>query len=510
MAPRTKKPEPAPELSPVPNQAAVIVDLRHDQIVPDPDNARRKFDEGELAKLADTIFVHGILQKPVVRAGTPRADGDPVHELLMGERRWRAWGLLIADGRWPADHTEPCPVSQAEASLQLEAGLIENLQRVDLDHMERGEGFELLATRHGRTNKQIAEAIGYTPEYVQQHRRLTQLDDETKERVREGKLSLHDALNTLKRNAEAAKKAEAFRDREVRLALAEFTHAVAKVTRGGWFTYNWIRVQADAEEDRGYQALAKVGVIQIRQDWQTREHQAAFTYANQPDVLAVQTVMREANRDEALHTLRTEILGEEAAIALDGRYACGWLEGPFALSEEDQAYIDEQDRLKSEREAAAKAEKERTAEANKGLQAIARDVRKTVQTPVAPQAIETIEAAGVKLPLSVKDDNIVDALGRKITGYDYGYSDKPKIADKTLALKALVLAANAAFGFRKTPDPTGDADAGSAAGAEAEAEEGAASASPNPTGPLAPMLTDEFAEQLRQVSDEEEAEHVDA
>src|SRR5262249_7830052 len=123
---------------------------------------------------------------------------DGRHPLTMGERRWRAWGLLIEQGRWTKDHTEPCWIDQAvDDGMRAEGSLIENLQREDLNHMEVGEAFEVLAAKYGRANREIAERVGCTAEYVQQHRRLTKLDPEDQEGVRTGRWSMHDALRIL-------------------------------------------------------------------------------------------------------------------------------------------------------------------------------------------------------------------------------------------------------------------------------------------------------------------------
>jgi ParB/RepB/Spo0J family partition protein len=172
---------------------AGYANLRWDQIVPDPANARDSFDRAELEGLADSIFEHGLQSKPQVRQ--PDASGQ--YQLLFGERRWRAWDLLILDGRWSADHTERLQVvAVTDEARAIEAGLIENEQRVDLNHIQRGRGYDRLADL-GRSNEEIAALAGRSVTYVQQHRRLLRLDDDTQRWVASGQLTLHDALKLI-------------------------------------------------------------------------------------------------------------------------------------------------------------------------------------------------------------------------------------------------------------------------------------------------------------------------
>ncbi len=186
--------------------AKAFLFLRHDQILADPHNARKTIDPVQLAELAETLATHGLLQAPVVSGrtvGVLAADApDDVrthYKLVAGERRWRAWGLLIADGRWPADHEEPCLLNSSDDDGAMEAALIENLQRVDLNHMEAGEAFATLAARFHLSNKDIAARIGRTAEYVQQHRRLTKLGDSEREADPGGEMTLDAARQALAR-----------------------------------------------------------------------------------------------------------------------------------------------------------------------------------------------------------------------------------------------------------------------------------------------------------------------
>ncbi len=139
--------------------------LRHDEITPDPENAREfsGLEQVQIEGLAATIREHGLKQPPGVRPAGPHG----LHILAFGERRWRAWGLLIQRGEWTADHVELCRVEAGDDLAIMEAGLIENLQRSDLSNLEAGEQFLKLHRRLGRTTAKIAAAIGKTPRFVQ-------------------------------------------------------------------------------------------------------------------------------------------------------------------------------------------------------------------------------------------------------------------------------------------------------------------------------------------------------
>lgn len=179
--------------------------LQPHQLRPDPNQPRKAFSQQGLEDLAASILREGgFLQNLVVRAD-PDAPADeaasgaePAFIITAGERRWRAAGLILAAGHWDEIGALPCRLSTPEdEAAVMETALVENLQRHDLNHMEMGDGFEALAVA-GRTNREIAMAVGRTIEFVQQHRRLTRLDPAQQAAVADGSLSLHDALRLLR------------------------------------------------------------------------------------------------------------------------------------------------------------------------------------------------------------------------------------------------------------------------------------------------------------------------
>ncbi len=135
---------------PTATQDQQVSDLRQiklSQIVADPDQPRRSFDEEALALLADSIREHGVLQPIVVIA---KGDG---YMIVAGERRWRAANLAGVD-------KIPALVRTLGAQHKLELSLIENLQRRDLNPLETATAYLKLRDQFNLTLEQIAGRIG--------------------------------------------------------------------------------------------------------------------------------------------------------------------------------------------------------------------------------------------------------------------------------------------------------------------------------------------------------------
>jgi ParB family chromosome partitioning protein len=119
-----------------------------DQIRPSHQQVRTRFDAEPLGELAESIRQHGVLQPLLVRR---RADG---YELIAGERRWRA-------ARLAGLSAVPAVVRiDAGNDAQLVLGLIENLQRTDLDPIEEARGLKRLTEEFGLTHDEVAQRIG--------------------------------------------------------------------------------------------------------------------------------------------------------------------------------------------------------------------------------------------------------------------------------------------------------------------------------------------------------------
>ena len=131
-----------------------------DQIRPSHQQVRTRFDAEPLGELAESIRRHGVLQPVLVRRLT---DG---YELIAGERRWRA-------ARLAGITAVPAVVrSDSGNDSQLVLGLIENLQRADLDPIEEAGGFRRLTEDFGLTHDEVAQKIGKHRVSVSQSLRL--------------------------------------------------------------------------------------------------------------------------------------------------------------------------------------------------------------------------------------------------------------------------------------------------------------------------------------------------
>ena len=150
------------------------------EISPNPEQPRRRFDEAELDRLADSIRRYGVLQPVVVRRAAPGAARP--YELVVGERRWRA-------SQRAGRETVPAVVQDVGPHDLLELALVENVQRRDLNPIELGQAFRALLTA-GRTQEEVGERVGLDRSTVANHLRLLELPKELQEDVELAALSM--------------------------------------------------------------------------------------------------------------------------------------------------------------------------------------------------------------------------------------------------------------------------------------------------------------------------------
>src|SRR5882672_10548310 len=161
-------------------------------IRPSPHQARKYFDEENLWKLAESLRQEGLIQPITVRRLLPMAGDrdDPGYELVSGERRLRAAKLL----GWKTIEARVISViSEGEVAAK---GLIENLQREDLNPMEEAEGFSQLNNVDPTywTHERIAQVTGKSRVYITQSLSLQRLPEAIKEDVRRRTYSRGHAL----------------------------------------------------------------------------------------------------------------------------------------------------------------------------------------------------------------------------------------------------------------------------------------------------------------------------
>ncbi len=157
-----------------------------DKVKPNPYQPRRDFDEARLQDLADSIKQYGVLQPLTVSRVEVEKDGGGIvteYELIAGERRLRASKLAGVS-------QVPVIIRTGDtAIMKLELAIIENLQREDLNAVDRARAFLKLVTEFKFTHNEIAKKMGRSREYVSNSLRILSLPEEILNALSEGKIT---------------------------------------------------------------------------------------------------------------------------------------------------------------------------------------------------------------------------------------------------------------------------------------------------------------------------------
>ena len=148
-------------------------------IRPNPAQPRRSFSEAELEELAASIKQRGVLQPILLR---PDPDAPNMYQIVAGERRWRA-------AQRAGLKTIPAVVRDMDELQLLEVGIIENVQREDLNPIEEAEAYGALIKRFGRTQEDLAESVGKSRAHIANTLRLLNLGETSREHLRQGRIS---------------------------------------------------------------------------------------------------------------------------------------------------------------------------------------------------------------------------------------------------------------------------------------------------------------------------------
>jgi ParB family chromosome partitioning protein len=148
-------------------------------LAPNPDQPRRAFDESALDELAESIRARGVVQPLIVR---PRNHGEATHEIVAGERRWRA-------AQRAQLHDVPVIVRELSDTEVLEVAIIENIQRADLNPVEEARGYRQLIDRFGHTQEKVAASLGKSRSHIANLMRLLGLPEDVLAHLGSGKLS---------------------------------------------------------------------------------------------------------------------------------------------------------------------------------------------------------------------------------------------------------------------------------------------------------------------------------
>src|SRR3989338_6527989 len=153
-----------------------IFELAADMLQTNPLQPRGLITPESLAELAESIKEHGVLE-PLVVAKTPAG-----YQIIAGERRWRASklaGLIKV----------PVIIKETTPQGMLEMAIVENVQRIDLNPLERAQAYKRLMDEFGLTNSEISERVSKSPSYISNTIRLLTLPDALKDALMSGATS---------------------------------------------------------------------------------------------------------------------------------------------------------------------------------------------------------------------------------------------------------------------------------------------------------------------------------
>ena len=148
------------------------------QVIPNPFQPRKNFKDEELKELSSSIKNQGLIQPIIVKP-----TNNNQFQIIAGERRWRACQL---NGM----HEVDCVIKDLDETIILEAALIENIQREDLNVIEEANAYKGLIDIKGINNENLAKLIGKSSSHVSNILRLLELDKKIQQMVINGDLSM--------------------------------------------------------------------------------------------------------------------------------------------------------------------------------------------------------------------------------------------------------------------------------------------------------------------------------
>lgn len=158
------------------NGEEIVQNLKLIDIEPNRDQPRRTFNSESLEELATSIKRYGVIQPIIV------TKMDNYYQIVAGERRWRAAkkaGLMEI----------PCLVRDSTERKNKEIALIENIQREDLNPIDKALGFRQLLEEYGMTQQELSDTVGIGRSTLANNLRILNLDERVQNLAREGKIS---------------------------------------------------------------------------------------------------------------------------------------------------------------------------------------------------------------------------------------------------------------------------------------------------------------------------------
>ncbi len=178
------------------------------KILPNPAQPRLSYDEESLTELADSIREHGVLQPILVRPSGGK------FELIAGERRWRASGMVERE-------TIPAIVIELDEQTALEVSIIENLQREDVSPLEEAAMFRRMTQAFGYSVRQLAQKVGKDKGYIENRLRLSDAPADVRELLSLRKDTISHAYELMKIGDERKRRRLAKRVAAGELTLAK-------------------------------------------------------------------------------------------------------------------------------------------------------------------------------------------------------------------------------------------------------------------------------------------------
>ena len=243
-------------------------------IVPNPGQPRRRFDEAAMAELTASVKAHGVLQPILVRPLDDR------HQIIAGERRWRAAQAAHL-------HEIPVIIRQLDDGQVAEIALIENIQRTDLNAIEEARGFQKLIAEFAHTQAALADIVGKSRSHVTNLLRLLDLPAKVQTLVESGALSMGHA-----RALVGADNAEALAEQAVKQGLS--VRALEAAVSGGKARTSKPRAagaaapndpNSDALEEQLAEALGMPVALQVAQGATSGSLTIRFADLDQLDLL---------------------------------------------------------------------------------------------------------------------------------------------------------------------------------------------------------------------------------
>lgn len=154
----------------------IVQSIKVIEIEPNRNQPRKNFPTESIEELAKSIEIYGVIQPIIV------SKKDGYYEIIAGERRWRA-------AKKAGLKQMPCIVRENDERRNKEIALIENIQREDLNPIDKARGFRQLLDDYGMTQQQLADTVGLNRSTVTNTLRLLNLDERVMKLAIEGKLT---------------------------------------------------------------------------------------------------------------------------------------------------------------------------------------------------------------------------------------------------------------------------------------------------------------------------------